>query len=74
MFKQRKHRTFKYKPRFSEDEKGNPLKESENKPDFVFKWKDGISRKRKRGISMPVLIIILVLLLICMFWLESKIN
>jgi hypothetical protein len=74
LFKQRKHKTFNYKPRFSQDQESNPLNESKDKPDFVSRWKVGRSRKRRGGMSMRTLIIVLVLLLICMFILDSKIN
>ncbi|WP_139002280.1 hypothetical protein [Hyunsoonleella aestuarii] len=74
MFKQRKHRTFNYKPRFSHDNEHESIDKSVDKPDFVSRWKELRPRKRRGTISLRTLIIVLVLLLICMFWLESKIN
>lgn len=72
MFKQRKHKTFNYKPRFSKDNK--ILEDEREYSSFVSKWKNENSSKRKikAGMSIKVLILALVLLLICMYVLEKK--
>ncbi|WP_298499962.1 hypothetical protein [uncultured Algibacter sp.] len=75
MFKQRKHRTFNYQPRFSKEDQTDPsLKNNSNTKDFVSKWRqsNGTKVKTKGAMSMKVLIFILVLLLICMYVLEKK--
>lgn len=75
LFKQRKHKTFNYKPRFSNENQGdsnnNGVSEREG---FVDKWKAKNNTNRKvRGVmSFKALIFILVLLLICMYLLEKK--
>ncbi len=72
MFKQRKHRTFNYQPRFS-DENQSDSDENQEK-DFVSKWKKANESKRKVKGVLPVrtLILALVLLLILMYVLEKK--
>lgn len=75
MFKQRKHRTFNYQSRFSEEKKvDSSLNEDGNTKDYISKWKESREGKRKVGAAMPAktLILILVLLLICMYLLEKK--
>lgn len=73
MFKQRKHKTFSYKPRFSK-EGSNPDLEERDKKDFVSKWRRQTGNKVEvRSIfSMRTLILALVLLLICMYLLEKN--
>ncbi len=76
LFKQRKHKTFNYQSRFSkENEEDSNVGEPARK-EFVSKWNDKRNSSRKGGFGMSIrtLIIVLVLLLICMFWLESKAN
>ena len=75
MFKQRTHKNFNYKPRFSkENHKESSLSDDSDSKDFVSKWKQSKSTKvTSRGaISMKILILILMLLLICMYLLETK--
>ena len=75
MFKQRKHRTFNYQPRFSkENQTDSSLGNNSDTKDFVSKWKQskGTKVKTRGAMSMKVLIMILVLLLICMYLLEKK--
>ncbi len=73
MFKQRKPKSFNYKPRFS---KGNPEREvQEEDVSFAEKWRGASVNgkpKLKAGLSMRFLILALVLLLICMYFLEKK--
>lgn len=75
MFNQRKHKTFKYKQRFSEKDDAELASEASDNIDFVSKWRESKSTKLrpKGGMKLPILILVLVLLLICMFWLEAKI-
>lgn len=70
MFKQRKHKTFNYKPRFSKEDKAFDANEEER--EFVSKWRRESGKKVRGGISMRFLILALVLLLICMYLLEKK--
>lgn len=72
MFKQRKHRTFNYQPRFSNENQTNTEENQER--DFVSKWKEAKQSKRKVKGVLPVrtLILALVLLLILMYVLEKK--
>ncbi|GAB1855775.1 hypothetical protein MHTCC0001_06090 [Flavobacteriaceae bacterium MHTCC 0001] len=73
LFGRRKHKTFNYRPRFSEDDNGIQI-EDESK-DFISKWRKENSRKTKETsglFSMRFLILALVLLLICMYLLEKK--
>lgn len=74
LFKQRKHRTFNYKPRFSEEHKPEDSNNTESQPDFISKWKAAKQGKRKVKGVLPVrtLILALVLLLILMYVLEKK--
>ncbi|MEC3906995.1 hypothetical protein VOI54_08180 [Tamlana sp. 2201CG12-4] len=75
MFKQRKHRTFNYQPRFSkENQADSSLNNNSDTKDFVSKWRKANGNKTKiRGaMSLKILIFILVLLLICMYVLEKK--
>jgi len=75
LFKQRKHKTFNYQSRFSEENKEDAgLNNSVNTKDYISKWKENREVKRKvRGtMSVKTLILVLVLLLICMYLLESK--
>lgn len=77
MFKQRKHKTFNYKPRFSnENDEDSGLEESKT-GDFISKWKQERDNKKRKvgfGMSIRTLILVLVLLLICMYILDSKFN
>ncbi|MGA1225722.1 MAG: hypothetical protein ACO3VF_00430 [Tamlana sp.] len=75
MFKQRKHRTFNYQPRFSkENQTDSSLENENNTKDFISKWRESRDHKPKaRGvISIRTLMLVLVLLLICMYLLENK--
>lgn len=72
MFKQRKHKTFSYQPKFSKEGEGNSNGEALGKKDFVSAWKRGNKRKTRGAMPMRTLILILVLLLICMYLLEKK--
>lgn len=76
LFKQRKHKTFNYQPRFSKENETDSNLEERTEKEFVSRWKDkrGSNRKVGLGMSIRTLILVLVLLLICIFWLESKIN
>lgn len=76
MFKQRKHKTFNYQPRFSKDNETDSNLEKDSEKEFVSRWKRERSTKRKMGLSMSIrtLILVLVLLLICMYILDSKFN
>ena len=75
MFKQRKHKTFNYQPRFSkESQTESGLDSNADTKEFISKWRQnkGTKVKTRGAMSMKVLIIILVLLLICMYVLEKK--
>ena len=75
MFKQPKHKTFNYKPRFSKDNQtDSSLEDNHKTTGFISKWKRHNSNKIKVKGVMPVktLILFLVLLLICMYLLEKK--
>ncbi|WP_396603245.1 hypothetical protein [Algibacter sp. R77976] len=75
MFKQRKHKTFNYQPRFSKESQTDSSSDNNsNTKDFVSKWKQssGTKVKTRGAMSMKVLIFVLVLLLICMYLLEKK--
>ncbi|MGC6431308.1 MAG: hypothetical protein ACON5F_09730 [Jejuia sp.] len=73
MFGQRKHKTFEYKPRFSEDSTSTEIEDDTK--EFASKWRRSNTNntKKVKGLfSMRVLILALVLLLICMYLLEKK--
>ncbi|APY10513.1 hypothetical protein BWZ22_04335 [Seonamhaeicola sp. S2-3] len=74
MFKQRKHRTFNYQPRFSKENQEVSNLENETSKDFISKWKEARASKRKVKGVLPIrtLILALVLLLILMYVLEKK--
>lgn len=76
MFKQRQHKRFKYKPRYSKsDEAFASSVDASKSNEHVSKWQSipgTTSRKRYGRFSVPILILILVLLLICMYLLEIK--
>ncbi|PWH83311.1 hypothetical protein DIS18_01800 [Algibacter marinivivus] len=74
MFKQRKHRTFNYQPRFSkESQTDSSLDKKSDTKDFISKWRASKPRNRVGfPVKTSVLIFILVLLLICMYLLEKK--
>ncbi|WNH09377.1 hypothetical protein [Thalassobellus suaedae] len=72
MFKQRKNKSFNYRPRFSKEEDVNSNLEKSNEKDFASKWKQGSKRKVRGTLSVGTLIFVLVLLLICMYLLEKK--
>jgi len=76
LFKQRKHKRFNYKPRYSKsDESLSDSQKASKSSDFSSKWqgvRDTTKRKGYRAFSLPVLFLILVLLLICMYVLEIK--
>lgn len=77
MFKQRKHRSFNYKPRFSNSEENTSdfNKEQNNSPDS-----GALSSVNKRNVrkqkasKLPVLIVILVILIALMYYLEVKLR
>ncbi|GAA3575478.1 hypothetical protein [Snuella lapsa] len=75
MFKQRKNKTFDYKPRFSQDPETDSKEGRLKDEDFISKWKRAreANKSKVRGV-MPIrtLILLLVLLLICMYLLETK--
>jgi len=73
LFKQRKHKTFNYKSRFSDSDGEQQL--DEDSREFVSKWRKESTKSGKKikgGMSMRFLILALVLLLICMYLLEKK--
>ena len=74
MFKQRKHKTFNYQPRFSKENETDSNLEEDSEKEFVSKWKRERGTKTKMGLTMSIrtLILVLVLLLICMYILDSK--
>ena len=76
MLKQRKNKSFNYKPRFSnQSESKDDLLDDSEPNGLASKWqkeRSGNLGKSKRGFSMRTLILILVLLLICMYVLENK--
>jgi len=75
LFKPRKHKTFNYQSRFTQDKTADSsLNETANRKDYISKWKENREVKRKVRGTMPVktLILFLVLLLICMYLLEKK--
>ncbi|PIA80725.1 hypothetical protein BFR04_16070 [Gaetbulibacter sp. 4G1] len=74
LFKQRKHKTFNYKSRFSKGNEENSNDGEQTRKEFVSRWNDkrDSSRKVGFGMSMRTLILVLVLLLICMYILEKK--
>jgi hypothetical protein len=78
LLKPRKNKSFSYRPRFSKDTELNTEdKESAKNRDFGSKWRNnqGLSnRKIKKGLSLPFLILILALILICMYILDIKFN
>ena len=70
MFKQRKHKTFNYQSRFSEERKTNSsLNEDQNTEDYISKWKEHREVKRKVRAALPVKT--LVLFLVCTCWKKS---
>lgn len=78
MFKPRKNKSYNYRPRFSKDTELNTEDtEFAKNRDFGLKWRNnqGLSnRKIKKGLSLPFLILILALILICMYILDIKFN
>jgi hypothetical protein len=76
LFKQRKHKRFNYKPRYSDNgEKSSNDVKTSGENEFVSKWQKtrGVDKsKSKKGFSVIKMIIILVLLLISMYLLEIK--
>jgi hypothetical protein len=78
LFKPRKNKSFNYKPRFSKDtELQTEDKEIAKNREFSSKWRNnqGLSnRKIKKGLSLPFLVLILALILICMYMLDIKFN
>ncbi|TNJ46120.1 hypothetical protein KFZ70_08900 [Tamlana fucoidanivorans] len=75
LFKQRKHKTFNYQPRFSKEPSlETKSNEGAEAKDFKSRWRRSHDSKVKvRGaMSIKVLVIILVLLLIGMYVLEKK--
>tara|TARA_R110002049_G_scaffold217220_2_gene388638 strand:- start:124 stop:345 length:222 start_codon:yes stop_codon:yes gene_type:complete len=71
LFKQRKNKSFNYRPRFSKDEVNSNL-ETSNEKNFASKWQQEGKCKVGASMSMRTLIFVLVLLLICMYLLEKK--
>ncbi|WP_258227751.1 hypothetical protein [Aestuariibaculum sp. M13] len=76
LFNQRKNKTFNYQPRFSKESEEITNGEDSVKHDFVSKWEQNRTSKRrvKGAMSIRTLLLILVLLLICMYLLDSKFN
>jgi hypothetical protein len=76
LLKPRKNKSFSYTPRFSkETESNSDKKETSNYRNFSSKWKnsEGLSKhKLKKGLSLPILLLVLVVVLICMYLLEIK--
>ncbi|WP_303317147.1 hypothetical protein Q4Q34_02345 [Flavivirga abyssicola] len=75
MFKQRKNKTFKYKPRFSEENQTDvDLDDNFDSKDFTSKWRRqrGNNVRVKGALPVKTLILVLVLLLLCMYLLEKK--
>jgi hypothetical protein len=76
LFKQRKHKQFNYKPRYSRgDETLASSDEAVYGNEMTSKWQSIRNSKKRKGFkffSLPVLFLILVLLLICMYVLEIK--
>jgi len=75
LFQQRKHKTFNYQSRFTkENNVDSNLNEKTDTKDYISKWKESRTGKRKVRAALPVktLILFLVLLLICMYLLEKK--
>jgi hypothetical protein len=76
LLKPRKNKSFSYTPRFSkETESHSDKKETSKQGDFSSKWKNnqGLSNhKLKKGLSLPLLLLVLVVVLICMYLLEIK--
>ncbi len=76
MFKNKKHKTFNYKPRFSKESQSNASLNvnAQNTESFTSKWRLSRGGKTKTRSAMPMrtLILVLVLLLICMYLLEKK--
>ncbi|WMI64405.1 hypothetical protein RBH94_10055 [Aestuariibaculum sp. YM273] len=76
LFNQRKNKTFNYRPRFSKENEEVTDGEAPEKHDFISKWEQTRTSKRrvKGAMSIRTLLLILVLLLICMYILDSKFN
>ncbi|WP_242157837.1 hypothetical protein [Aestuariivivens sediminis] len=75
MFKQRRHKTFKYKPRFIKNKEDESHLNASKETDFIPKWKEAQARgkrKFKGGMKLSILILLLVLLLLCMYLLDKK--
>jgi hypothetical protein len=76
LFKLRKNKSFSYTPRFSKDtEIHSDEKKTSKYGDFSSKWRknQGLSnRKLNKGMSLPLLILVLALILICMYVLDIK--
>lgn len=75
MFKQRKNKTFKYKPRFSKENQTDlDLDDKSDTKGFISKWQRQSENKIRVKGTLPVktLILVLVLLLLCMYVLEKK--
>jgi type VI protein secretion system component VasF len=75
LFQQRKHKTFNYQSRFANKDNVDSIQTEEtNTKDYISKWKENRTSKRKVRAALPVktLILFLVLLLICMYLLEKK--
>ncbi len=76
MLKPRKNKSFSYTPRFSKDVESNSnKKEVPEYGDFSSKWRNnqGLSNhKLKKGLSLPLLLLVLVFILICMYLLDIK--
>jgi len=76
LFKLRKNKSFSYTPRFSKEaEIHSDEKKTSKYGDFSSKWRNnqGLSnRKLKKGMSLPLLILVLALILICMYLLDIK--
>lgn len=69
MFKQRKNKRFKYKPRFGEELSKTKLDELSRGWE---KLSSDTKGKRKSGLSVIWLIVVLFLVLFLMYYLETK--
>lgn len=76
MFSQKKNKQFKYKSRFSENEKRNDsLSEEAIKSDISSEWEKTRRTVRKNKLStLPILLIILALIIGIMYYLDIKLR
>jgi len=76
VFSQKKNKQFKYKSRFSENEKRNDsLSEEAIKSDISSEWEKTRRTVRKNKLStLPILLIILALIIGIMYYLDIKLR